>query len=76
MAQTPTPVAAATAANVRAELARAGYTAVRTATALDWSNSRLARRLSGEIPFDIDELTQVAQLLGVPLAAFLPGVAA
>lgn len=74
MAHTPTAVA--TAANVRAELARANYSNIQTAHALNWSNSRLARRLSGEIPFDVEELAAVASFLGVPLSALLPEVAA
>lgn len=69
-------ITATTAANVRAELARGGYSAAGVANAIGWSQSRLARRLKGETPFDVNELAEIAAFLDLPLAALLPGVAA
>jgi transcriptional regulator with XRE-family HTH domain len=65
------------AANARAELARAGYSASELARQLGWSQSRTLRRLNGRIPFDVDELTELAAFLGVPLSALVtePAVA-
>lgn len=36
---------------------------------LGWTAPYLSRRLTGEIPFDVNDLTRVADLLGVPVAA-------
>lgn len=54
-------------ANVRAEMARQGITQTRLAEQIGRSQSQLSKRLSGVIPFDIDELAAVAGSLGVPL---------
>lgn len=77
MAQSDT---AEVAANVRAEIARAGFTARGLSRALgtdadgkDLISSRtLSRRLTGDGAFRIDELTLIADALGIPLAALLP----
>lgn len=69
VAHTPTTE---TAANVRAEVARAGLSGVSLADGLGWSKSRTARRLSGETPFDVEELAALAAYLNVPLTRFLP----
>jgi transcriptional regulator with XRE-family HTH domain len=34
------------------------------------------RRLKGEVPFDVSELSKVAELLDVPMTQFLPAPAA
>lgn len=39
------------------------------------SRSSVARRLSGEIPFDVAELHKIAAALGVPISDFLAGAA-
>lgn len=41
--------------------------------ALGLSQSSVSRRLTGEIPFDLDELEKVAALFGVPTATLLGG---
>ena len=58
------------AAEVRAELARAQIKIKDLAPKLDMSVSTLQRRLSGESPFDVDELTQIAQIANVSPKAF------
>ncbi|HET6870897.1 MAG TPA: helix-turn-helix domain-containing protein [Solirubrobacteraceae bacterium] len=69
MAQTPSEL---TAETVRVELARRRISGRKMARALGWSYTTTARRLSGEYPFDIDELAAVAAFLGIPTAALLP----
>lgn len=69
MAQTTTE---RTAANVRAELARARISIRSAARTLDWSPNTLSRRLRGETPLTVDELLALAALLGVPLSTLLP----
>jgi transcriptional regulator with XRE-family HTH domain len=57
---------------VRAELARRKISGREMARALDWSAPTTWRRLSGSLPFDIDELAAVARFLDVPLSDLLP----
>lgn len=61
-----------TAGAVRAELARRKISGRDLATALGWSVTTTWRRLNGTHPFDVDELTQVASHLGVPVSTLLP----
>jgi transcriptional regulator with XRE-family HTH domain len=72
------------AANVRAEAARLGLRQADLAGSLGVSQETLSRRLTGRVPFDVDELVDVAAALGVdprelltrrtsPLAETLPG---
>lgn len=70
MSTTPTEV---TGANVRAEMARRKVSQTTIAKHLDRSQTAISHRLSGRVPFDINELTAIAQLLDVPLAALLAG---
>lgn len=58
------------AANVRAEVARAGRSQSEIATALGLSQTGVSRRLSGRVAFDGPELAALAALLDVPVAAF------
>jgi hypothetical protein len=62
----------AVAASVRAELARKGVSGRQLARDLEWSPGKTQRRLAGEHPFDAGELTQIADYLGIPAAAFFP----
>lgn len=57
---------------VRAELARRRISGRELARGLDWSAPTTWRRLSGALPFDIDELAAVARFLDVPLSELLP----
>jgi transcriptional regulator with XRE-family HTH domain len=56
------------AANVRAEAARQQRSGVNLAKALGWSQAATSRRLSGHVPFDVNELEAIASLLAVPLS--------
>lgn len=64
------------AAEVRAELARAQIKIKDLAPELEMSVSTLQRRLSGEIPFDVEELTRIADIANVSPAVFFAGKAA
>lgn len=43
---------------------------------LDMTQQAVSRRLTGAVPFDVDELVAVARLLGVDIADLLPREAA
>ena len=64
------------AAEVRAELARAQIKIKDLAPELEMSVSTLQRRLSGEIPFDVEELTRIADIANVSPAVFFARKAA
>lgn len=51
--------------NVRAELARSGQSITGAAQALDLSPPAFRRRLKGQVPFNVYELAQLANLLGI-----------
>lgn len=59
------------AAEVRAELARKRVTGTKLASHMNVSHAYVSRRLSGETPFDVNDLDQIAQLLDVPATSFL-----
>ena len=71
MTTTPT---AATGANVRAEMARRGLSQAALAQRLNVSQTAISKRLRGETPFDINELTRIAEVLDVPLDTLLVGI--
>lgn len=52
------------AAEVRAEMARQKYGPSRLSSETSITRPRLHRRLSGAVPFNTDELTIVARVLG------------
>lgn len=60
------------AAEVRAEMARQRISGRRAAMQLGWTQPYLSRRLTGEIPFNVAELSELAGLLEVPISAFFP----
>lgn len=62
----------AVAAEVRAEMARQRVSQQPIADALGMSRQALSRRLVGEIPFDVSELEQIANFLGVSVGRFWP----
>lgn len=65
------------AAEVRAEMARKQLSGVRAAQTLGWTQNYISRRLSGRVPFDVEDLTAIADLLEVPVSTFFetgPGV--
>lgn len=61
-----------TAAVVRAEVARHKVRTGELARILRVSRTTMWRRLNGDYPFNIDELTLIADRLGVPINALLP----
>jgi transcriptional regulator with XRE-family HTH domain len=62
--------------NIRAEMARSGITQGILASRLDMSQSAISRRLIGDADWTVDELVRAAEVLGCPLRALLPEVAA
>lgn len=66
------------AAEVRAEMARQGLSQQALAEKLGWTQPRLSRRILAEgsknalIPFDVTELSAVADALGVPVTKLMP----
>lgn len=58
------------AAEVRGELARQRKTQAALSEALGMSQQAVSRRLAGAIPFDVNELDNVAIFLDVPIADF------
>ena len=56
------------AANIRAELARQGISQTDLANSLHKSQPTVSRRLLGRVPFSVDELDIIADLLDVPMA--------
>jgi transcriptional regulator with XRE-family HTH domain len=61
------------ASEVRAELGRQRISGSALAKSLGMSQAGISRRLRGEVPFDVDELSAIAALLNVPLSALLTG---
>lgn len=76
---TPTPEREHVAAEVRALMGRGrGHRRVsqaKLAADLHMAQASLSRRLTGEVPFDIDELAAIARYFGVPLASLLGAAA-
>lgn len=58
------------AAEVRAQLARAQWTGRSMALRLGWTQPYISRRLTGEVPFDVNDLAAIAAVLGIPVSAF------
>lgn len=61
------------AEEIRVELARAHVSGAELARQIGMSQSRLARRLIAQQPFNVDELYMIADVLGVPAYKFLGG---
>lgn len=59
------------AAEVRAEMARQGCTQTVLAERVARDQHFISRRLSGKVPFAVDEIAAVAKALGVPLSELL-----
>jgi transcriptional regulator with XRE-family HTH domain len=58
------------AAEVRAALARARVSGNRLSTLLGQSQPYWSRRLTGKVAFDVDDLSAIADLLGVHVTSF------
>ena len=61
---------------VKYAIAANGKTQKNLARHLGKSQQWVSRRLTGEVVFNVDELGQVADWLGVPVTQFLPEVTA
>lgn len=59
------------AAEVRAEMARQGCTQAALAARINRDQHFISRRLSGKVPFTVDELARIAEALSVPIEALL-----
>lgn len=59
------------AAEVRAEMARRRITQSDVGKSLGLSTAAVSRRLRGVVPFDVNELSTIAALLGVPAGTLL-----
>lgn len=57
--------------NIRAEMARRNHTQTSLASKLNRSQQFLSRRLSGQVPFDIEDLLSIATALDIELAELL-----
>lgn len=56
-------------ANIRAEMARRGKTQADVAAVLGKRRQQVSQRLLGRVPFRLDELQTIAELLDVPLGS-------
>jgi transcriptional regulator with XRE-family HTH domain len=61
-----------TAGAVRAELARRKLSGRKLGERLGWSLGTTSRRLNGQTPITVDELTRIADFIGVPVTVLLP----
>ena len=69
--QTPLTATQRAASVIRAELARRRIPQSAVAELLNISQASVSRRLSGEIPWDVNEIDAVAKLIGVPAGIFV-----
>ena len=58
-------------ANIRAELARRGLNQGDIASVLRTTQASVSRRMLCRVPFDIEELDKIADLLGIDLEALI-----
>jgi len=57
---------------VRVELAKRRMSAAELARRAGMKQQRLARRMTGNTAFDVDDLAAIAKVLDIPMAALLP----
>jgi transcriptional regulator with XRE-family HTH domain len=58
------------AEEMRVLFARRLITPAKVARALGWTDNYISRRLTGKVPFDVNDLAALAELLGVPIMTF------
>jgi transcriptional regulator with XRE-family HTH domain len=58
------------ARNVRDALKRQRWSGRSAAIELGWGTAFISRRLSGDVDFNVSELSQIADLLNVPVGSF------
>jgi len=64
-----------TAREIRAEMARQGISQEALGERIGWDQRRVSRRLTAEVPIDLEELERIAEALGVPVSKFIPDAA-
>jgi transcriptional regulator with XRE-family HTH domain len=62
------------AGNVRAEMARLNVNQTQLATAMDLTQAAVSRRLTGKVPFNVQELAALAIFLDIPVARLTEGL--
>jgi transcriptional regulator with XRE-family HTH domain len=70
----PSTLADSVAAEVRAHLARRQLTGSALAAAIKKSEMYVSRRLRGDVAFDLVDIEQAAQFLGIAVADLIPTV--
>lgn len=68
----PRSLADRVATDVRAELGRQQMSILELARRTGLSGSYVTRRVSGSVPFDLDDLERIGAALGVPVMVSLP----
>jgi transcriptional regulator with XRE-family HTH domain len=68
----PSTLADSVAAEVRAQLARQQLTGLALANAIGKSEMYVSRRLRGHVAFDLTDIEQAAQFLGVDVLNLMP----
>ena len=71
MSTDPHPLRVTIAEEIRALMARRRLSAVRLGVAIGRSQSYMSRRLTGEVPFDLDDLDAICATLDVPISALI-----
>lgn len=71
----PNPTAKHVGAEVRGLLAKHRISQTAAGQRLGLSQAAMSRRINGEIPFNVDELSALADLLGVPASTLLGAAA-
>jgi hypothetical protein len=71
MANTESTLAGRVAGEVRAEMARQQRYGTWMAKQMGMTQSAWSRRVTGDLPFDIDQLDRIAAILDVPISRFL-----
>lgn len=57
---------------VRAEMARRRVKQKDLVSALEMAQPAVSRRMNGKVPFNVDELAKIAELLGVRIVDLIP----
>jgi predicted transcriptional regulator len=70
----PTSPTAQVAGNVRAEMGRRNVTQMHLAQELGLTQAAVSRRITGKVPFNIEELAAVAVILDVTVAHLTAGL--
>ena len=67
----PPNAAVTVGAEVRGLLAKHKISQTSAGSRLQLSQAAMSRRLAGEIPFNVDELAALADLIGVPVSTLM-----